>query len=594
MKIIFIMYMPGHAGNFLTRLLSLSPETIVQLPKSQLREAITNSTVPHIERRVDLYKFDQVFKEHGTWQTFHRAWPDFADRDMLEQFDNIHQTKNKNVVYAIHPFEFWLFQKEIRSIKDAEFYNVTLSSKYATWVAQSMEKLKFKNRDNEKSLFVEYSTEYDMKSIDLTSMLDNQEGFEAEYIRICNDITLTPVQDQANELYQNWKKERVDHLLNKEINLEIVSRAPSDNFTYSLITSLLSNVNSDYEAHYIWTNPPVKFQEFFENITFSKPNVVIGIKDMLDMWKEYDFWIDQRQPGSQIIADCAVRNPDKNFVIVTSMENLTQELRDIPNIQVVYWGGDITNQSTAYPSITPVLNKNFNSDKTFINLNRHRRHHRSVIVSYLLGKGYDKFGQLSFLVPENNNEFLDAIFWRFGEQHQVQREIVINGYRTLKDQPREFFKDDYQIYTVAGNNDNVSNFTNKLSHYYQDSFVEIVSETTFCSPAYLVTEKTLNSIYGCNFPIILSGVGHVQHLRDMGFDMFDDIIDHSYDTMTDPFDRIFNAIDNNKRLITDPEYVKQQWLQSKPRFIKNIEVAKNMYDWYRTRIIEDFNNLQWK
>jgi hypothetical protein len=118
---------------------------------------------------------------------------------------------------------------------------------------------------------------------------------------------------------------------------------------------------------------------------------------------------------------------------------------------------------------------------------------------------------------------------------------------------------------------------------YRNSFVEIVGESQFAAPSFFITEKTAHSFYGCNFPIIMSGCGTVTHLRELGLDVFDDIVDHTYDTIANPFDRIVTAIDSNRRLLTDPVYAKQAWIQCKPRFERNIKVMRNMYSWYESR-----------
>jgi hypothetical protein len=149
--------------------------------------------------------------------------------------------------------------------------------------------------------------------------------------------------------------------------------------------------------------------------------------------------------------------------------------------------------------------------------------------------------------------------------------------------------DDKKIYHNY-NNDNVTNFKTKLADYYRETFVEIITETSFTEQCYLITEKTLNSIYGMNFPILMCGKGSVELLRQIGFDMFDDIIDHSYDTIDNPIDRIYTAISNNTRLLTDNQYVKDLWVANKARFEQNVQVAKTqLYAYYTSRAETQFD-----
>lgn len=52
------------------------------------------------------------------------------------------------------------------------------------------------------------------------------------------------------------------------------------------------------------------------------------------------------------------------------------------------------------------------------------------------------------------------------------------------------------------------------------------------------TEKTYKSLYAGQIPIFLAAQYSVRCWRDLGFDVFDDVIDHGYDNETDPKRRI--------------------------------------------------------
>jgi hypothetical protein len=330
-------------------------------------------------------------------------------------------------------------------------------------------------------------------------------------------------------------------------------------------------------------------ESFLTKFNTSDPVVILGIKDLLDCWRDFNYWHDSQQRGSQLICEMARRNANTKFILFTSLENLEQEIQE-PNVHIIPWGGDYVNQRTKYLRLEPVIDKNFNSEKTFICLNRNIREHRIVNLSYLFGRGYDKTGVISYLGKSLINldfepvEFLDRISWEFSDHHTQIRELMLDGYKKLIANTN-FVPDEYEIYKEYGKgvNDNFGNFNARLRDMYQNSFVEIVSESSFTSPGYMLTEKTAHSFFGCNFPILLSGRGAVAHLRDIGFDMFDDVVDHSYDNISNPFDRIVAAIDSNKRLLEDTDYVKQTWATCQSRFENNIKVYASMFDWYENR-----------
>lgn len=375
--------------------------------------------------------------------------------------------------------------------------------------------------------------------------------------------------------------------------LKVLSRAPNDNFTFSLFTNLIEKISSEHEAYYIWSNPPDKLHNFLMTTEFSKPIVIIGIKDLLDMWEDFNFWTDKQQQGVILLNQVANKYSDKQFIIFTSHENLNLELL-AKNINVIAWGGDLVNQADLYPSIEPVLDKNFNSTKTFISLNRNPRNHRLVLLSYLFGKEYNNYGIITFLgqsIPRDTpapDNILDCMPWEFSPTHDRIRSAIIQGYSKFYNN-KALASDGYDIYTTTNNN--VDNFNYNLRQKYANSFVEIVTESNFSAPSFMLTEKTLNSFYGCNFPILLSGCGAVEHLRSLGFDMYDDIIDHSYDTVTNPFDRIVDAVEKNKELLLNSDYAKQVWRTHTDRIIQNVDVAKTIYNSYRKRAISQFNQL---
>ncbi len=371
-----------------------------------------------------------------------------------------------------------------------------------------------------------------------------------------------------------------------------INRPPHDEFTFDLFNELVEGLPNT-EAYYLWTNPPSTLENFVETATFSEPNVVLGIKDTLEYYDTFNFWQPEPISGAKELIKLSMKWPETNFVVFTSMENLI--LDGISNVQIIPWGGDITNQASLYPTVEPVLDKNPDSPYTFVSLNRNKRFHRVVLLSYLYGSGCDSRGIITFLQPDKliGDTFMSEIPWEFEPWQYDARDQMIIGYeRILQGTPHS---DDYRIYGGGvGTNDNVTNFETALRQKYREAVAEIATETVFSSPAYLVTEKTLNTFLGCNFPIILGGCGIIEHLRWLGFDMFDDIIDHSYDTMPNPVDRILAAMDANRRILTHGAQTRALWRASRDRFLSNVEVSRRIYDKYRSRAVERFGKIVWK
>jgi hypothetical protein len=74
--------------------------------------------------------------------------------------------------------------------------------------------------------------------------------------------------------------------------------------------------------------------------------------------------------------------------------------------------------------------------------------------------------------------------------------------------------------------------TNCIHPASSDSYVHLVTESTIISKIFM-TEKTWKPIASGQLFLIFGNPGIVSHLRDQGVDVFDDIIDHGYDSTAD-------------------------------------------------------------
>jgi hypothetical protein len=66
---------------------------------------------------------------------------------------------------------------------------------------------------------------------------------------------------------------------------------------------------------------------------------------------------------------------------------------------------------------------------------------------------------------------------------------------------------------------------------YSTSAVNIVTETEYATAPGIISEKTLLAMAAEQIPILVGHQGIVQHCRELGFDMFSDLVDVSYDNM---------------------------------------------------------------
>jgi hypothetical protein len=83
---------------------------------------------------------------------------------------------------------------------------------------------------------------------------------------------------------------------------------------------------------------------------------------------------------------------------------------------------------------------------------------------------------------------------------------------------------------------------------YNTTGIEVVLETLFDDTRWHLTEKALRPI-ACGKPFILAATaGSLQYLRNYGFETFADVIDETYDTISDSQDRLKAIIQEMKRI----------------------------------------------
>ena len=83
---------------------------------------------------------------------------------------------------------------------------------------------------------------------------------------------------------------------------------------------------------------------------------------------------------------------------------------------------------------------------------------------------------------------------------------------------------------------------------YRTTPVNIVTESLYEEPVGIITEKTLFAFASLQLPILVAHKGAVKDAESYGFDMFTDIIDHSYDNLPNDV-RWKSAIDLNMHIL---------------------------------------------
>ncbi len=221
--------------------------------------------------------------------------------------------------------------------------------------------------------------------------------------------------------------------------------------------------------------------------------------------------------------------------------------------------------------------------KAFFSLNRRMHEHRCLMVTLmdrenLLDKFHMSFPSHHVGTNESFSEKTLGGYMPVLGRYGLTREDVE---RVEKKLPMVLDIKNWDPYPLPISSDVLVNF-------YQSSLMSIVAETYFYSNVIHLTEKTFKPIVNHHPFVMVSAPNTLKVIKSFGFKTFDNIIDESYDSITnhhDRFDAIVNIIKevsswNTKQMSKTTNKVKEivdynyDLLHSRPRVELNNFVEK--------------------
>jgi hypothetical protein len=213
--------------------------------------------------------------------------------------------------------------------------------------------------------------------------------------------------------------------------------------------------------------------------------------------------------------------------------------------------------------------------KFFLCHNRVPKVHRYVILMYL--KKYNLLENVDwslilgkeFIKKYYNEKFYDILLTK---QELDEFSEVINYLNDI-----EIKKSDYE--------ENKKWFDNSQLPWdeifelktFENSYVNITTESEYFSDSIHVTEKSLKPFYFHQLPIILASKNHVKFMKEnYKLDFFDDIINHDYDNEWDPRKRIKKVISEILRLQENKSLIIQFYKNNTQRFLNNRKIIQNL------------------
>ena len=122
---------------------------------------------------------------------------------------------------------------------------------------------------------------------------------------------------------------------------------------------------------------------------------------------------------------------------------------------------------------------------------------------------------------------------------------------------------------------------------YKHTALSIIPETNFRERGFGPTEKTLQAIYAGTFMIWVGSWRSAEIVEKIGFDVFHDVIDHSYQYIEHPGQRVAEALLRNQDLIVDIEKQRELKIKHHQRLQNNLNLSRNI-----DQLISNITKLQ--
>lgn len=174
----------------------------------------------------------------------------------------------------------------------------------------------------------------------------------------------------------------------------------------------------------------------------------------------------------------------------------------------------------------------------------------------------DIFNELNFLDSKNQS--------LFDNKH------ALNTFKGIISSPSKIEKKFIFFEGQQENQINIKNYGGNvwswnagLNRIFQNTAVSLISESNTFNLASTTTEKFIYAVLGLNFPLWIGSYGNAESCKKIGFDIFDDVINHNYQFKSTLIERCYYAFYDNIRILTDLKYASEIRYQCRDRLYRN-------------------------
>jgi len=345
----------------------------------------------------------------------------------------------------------------------------------------------------------------------------------------------------------------------------------SENENYTVITTntgyrprILDYLNKiNYKNKFLFVLDMYCISELYD-IDFSHKLIKHNIDWVVEIVKKYKEKVNKK---IIFVIDAIQEAPSYTHNLKENIDKISKEC-DIPLSYflifsiALHHNKDPVNYATVYDScFIDNLKRSIHTNlpyKKFISLARMAKEHRQLATVEILDRGLKDDGYIS----------LGTSY--FGPPHgNMNFELIPKKYKHLM--PMYL---DGEVDYIAQHLPTDNRFLSAFINYVQEtSFDKQITPTTWNVP--LLSEKSMKPFAWGQVPIFLNLPETVNYVREFGFDLFDDIIDHDfYDKEHNPIIRIKKTVDQLEKICQwKIEECQNYKITNMHRFEKNREIC---------------------
>jgi len=340
-----------------------------------------------------------------------------------------------------------------------------------------------------------------------------------------------------------------------------------------------------------------------KNVNYYTLNEAISFKDktyVYFMFKQADYTYsdDKRYFDKKLITALRENN---NIKLIYFIED---ESIDINNFKLIdsYSNFEKLNQRNIY-----VYNNNANMNTFVKNISSNLNVYKSSFLPITYSKKFTKFNiefkpdkKFLFLVQNRRlkphrfatmcflmkNNILPKTDWSFIENHMLGNFDFFNSNNLYNLSSKNIYENEIKILTntiLKKNYHETNIFDSKyivdfmIPETFQDSYVNITTESHFIESDIHITEKSFKPFYFYQIPIIIGTHGHIKKMKELyGYDFFDDLIDHSYDNIVNNEERLNMVLNEILRISNNEDTIIKFYKSNKARFEQNKMITQEL------------------